>query len=760
MKGSQAKTKKGVAAAVTPQPRQSGLLFIALPIIAAVVAAYLGGFLTATTGKRYVPPSHHRAAPQQQQQQQQQQPKPKSKPKASLAMVLDATSPWKEDVEFDAKSTSEVPECGFKELLANDLRPEMFQEGGELESTPLLIRGLTAKWPANENWERSKLIEKYGNKSVFAGSESSIVYGGGTATMPMKLTTFLASMRKPSDVMPDAFTFDVTVLDTIPELAKDYRVPLMFKSWDNAEQQQSKVTWHMLSLGSSRTGLPFHSHGKTWLALLHGSKRWLVYPPGFNAPAEAQARFNPLKPVHAWLEDVYPSLRDLPVAGSSSAAASRPIECIQRPGDIVYLPDGWAHMTVNVGEAIGVGGQTGLTIEERLRVGREAVSLSNDNFDGHKFAALALAHMGIEEEHRVKSQLTATQAGLVQLRADNFEEFVLRGEDTWLVQFFHEGSDSPPPEVSKTWNDVAARLKGIVSVGAMNVSQAFSPALYSELLASSSGSAVKVLLGNGARGSVEECLDQALAWQPSTAEESAEGEGAGKGEPGQNTLVEAFVDFAIDSTALQGGQRAGSVIAVTAKGKRLFAEAEVHQRKCLELQPLHPEGHGLLAELLGHAGMLQSMDDSLKAAAATYDELDASQYSPHSLASVYHKLATVYLGVSGLSLHSSPLSCVGWCLCPSHCSLLLPLYPPLHILRRRTVPRLFLFWKRRYASSPPICPPSSTRPSPSSTWASTRQSTRRSSRWTDSLLDMALPRRFARPWEEARLPREMPLVAL
>jgi hypothetical protein len=417
-------------------------------------------------------------------------------------------------------------------------------------------------------------------------------------------------------------------------------------------------------------------------------------------------------------------------------------------------------MTVNVGEAIGVGGQTGLTIEERLRLGKEAVSLSNDNFDGHKFAALALAHMGIEEEHRVKSQLTATQAGLVQLRADNFEEFVLRGEDTWLVQFFPEGSDSPPPEVSKTWNDVAARLKGIVSVGAMNVSQAFSPALYSELLASSSGSAVKVLLGNGARGSVEECLDQALAWQPSTAEESAEGEGAGKGEPGPNTLVEAFVDFAIDSTALQGGQRAGSVIAVTAKGKRLFAEAEVHQRRCLELQPLHPEGRGLLAELLGHAGMLQSMDDSLKAAAATYDELDASQYSPHSLASVYHKLATVYLGVSGLSLHSSPLLCVGWCLCPSHCSLLLPLYPPLHILRRRTAPRLFLFWKRRYASSRPICPPSSTRPSPSSTWASTRQSTRRSSRWTDSLPDMALPRRFARPWEEARLQREMPLVAL
>ena len=55
-------------------------------------------------------------------------------------------------------------------------------------------------------------------------------------------------------------------------------------SWDTRELNQQGITWHMLSLGASRTGLPFHIHGETWLALIHGRKRWFVYPPGASPP--------------------------------------------------------------------------------------------------------------------------------------------------------------------------------------------------------------------------------------------------------------------------------------------------------------------------------------------------------------------------------------------------------------------------------------------------------------------------------------------
>jgi histone arginine demethylase JMJD6 len=30
----------------------------------------------------------------------------------------------------------------------------------------------------------------------------------------------------------------------------------------------------------------------------------------------------------------------------------RPLECVQEPGDVVYLPDGWLHATVSVGPTV------------------------------------------------------------------------------------------------------------------------------------------------------------------------------------------------------------------------------------------------------------------------------------------------------------------------------------------------------------------------------------------------------------------------
>ena len=43
----------------------------------------------------------------------------------------------------------------------------------------------------------------------------------------------------------------------------------------------------------------------------------------------------------------------------------RPLECIQRAGDLLYLPASWSHLTLNVGEAIGIGGQTALPADKR-----------------------------------------------------------------------------------------------------------------------------------------------------------------------------------------------------------------------------------------------------------------------------------------------------------------------------------------------------------------------------------------------------------
>ena len=62
---------------------------------------------------------------------------------------------------------------------------------------------------------------------------------------------------------------------------------------------------------------------------------------------------------------------ELPVAqvrggrSSGGVAGYRPLECIQRAGDVLYLPASWSHLTMNIGEAIGIGGQTALPADKR-----------------------------------------------------------------------------------------------------------------------------------------------------------------------------------------------------------------------------------------------------------------------------------------------------------------------------------------------------------------------------------------------------------
>ena len=107
----------------------------------------------------------------------------------------------------------------------------------------------------------------------------------------------------------------------------------------------------MISLGGLGSGLPWHTHGETWIAAVYGRKAWFVYPPG---SARSSQRGSPLHDANTWLERTWPTL----------AEEERPLHCVQQGGEIVYLPAGWAHLTVNLDEVIGAGAQSNLRAED------------------------------------------------------------------------------------------------------------------------------------------------------------------------------------------------------------------------------------------------------------------------------------------------------------------------------------------------------------------------------------------------------------
>jgi len=86
-----------------------------------------------------------------------------------------------------------------------------------------------------------------------------------------------------------------------------------------------------------------HAHTEGWNALLHGRKRWFLYPPYVLPPLQ----YPVYKGQMEWVTTLYPQIKANP-------GLPQPLECIQEAGDLIFIPEGWFHATINLEETIGV----------------------------------------------------------------------------------------------------------------------------------------------------------------------------------------------------------------------------------------------------------------------------------------------------------------------------------------------------------------------------------------------------------------------
>jgi tetratricopeptide (TPR) repeat protein len=99
-----------------------------------------------------------------------------------------------------------------------------------------------------------------------------------------------------------------------------------------------------------------HHHGDGWSYLFSGKKRWFFNSP-HSLPLITHMGFIRMR---YWYEKgVYPKLSE----------REKPLECVQDPGDLMYVPEGWWHGTLNEGapSSLSVAAQrrTGMTRLER-----------------------------------------------------------------------------------------------------------------------------------------------------------------------------------------------------------------------------------------------------------------------------------------------------------------------------------------------------------------------------------------------------------
>jgi hypothetical protein len=226
---------------------------------------------------------------------------------------------------------------------------------------PLLITGLfggSGLPPALGAFSRGSLLADHGHRRVSVGRSASIpLHWHWSADKLHTLEGFVELMearQAPLDTEP-LYMFDKTILAAEASATGGalHDVVLNFiPDWvmGGVGMAGRHYSASFLTMGAAESGVQFHRHNEGWNLLLAGAKRWFLFPPDRMPTPHYPASYIPIRD---WVDDHYPGLPQLGPSGATSGLA----ECVQRRGELLYVPEGWYHATVNLADTVAVAGQ-------------------------------------------------------------------------------------------------------------------------------------------------------------------------------------------------------------------------------------------------------------------------------------------------------------------------------------------------------------------------------------------------------------------
>ncbi|KAK7462073.1 hypothetical protein BaRGS_00038521, partial [Batillaria attramentaria] len=227
--------------------------------------------------------------------------------------------------------------CNIKRVSVNDLDGERFEKEFRYKN-PVLITfpNGAADWTVPEKWSQDYLRKNYGQRQMDIGSSLDIRRGDGRTTGNKRHSfieftdrlmrqTFQGSDEARSFVWDHGFYREA-------DFSSSLRLPSYLAERDNLDDG----TFY---LGASGSGVSFHAHNDGRGAMVFGRKRWFVYP-ATKSPPGGLFPFS----VMEWYAHIYPKLTE----------EERPLECVQEAGEIFYIPEGYYHAVINIGDTIGM----------------------------------------------------------------------------------------------------------------------------------------------------------------------------------------------------------------------------------------------------------------------------------------------------------------------------------------------------------------------------------------------------------------------
>ena len=127
------------------------------------------------------------------------------------------------------------------------------------------------------------------------------------------------------------------------------------------------------------------------------------------------------------MRHVLPTIQHLPttpmmeeVIQPPDVEGYKPLQCIQEPGDILFLPSSWQHQTLNIGEAIGLGGQASwdpdILLSDKYEMVKESLARSPNNVNFHRIQLMTVFSYAEFEQSRLEQSMGDHQRVWFQLR--------------------------------------------------------------------------------------------------------------------------------------------------------------------------------------------------------------------------------------------------------------------------------------------------------------------------------------------------------
>mmetsp|Transcript_2545 Transcript_2545/g.5610 ORF Transcript_2545/g.5610 Transcript_2545/m.5610 type:complete len:690 (+) Transcript_2545:65-2134(+) len=251
----------------------------------------------------------------------------------------------------------------------SEMTTERFYKEYEETNTPVLIKGASKTWPAVQQWTRDYLLSVASEKRFRATS--------GAAPLPAQFTLadYLNYCDSSTEEAP-LYLFDRTFATKCPQLLHDFDKSLKSTCgwWDGetaefghdlfgvlGEGRRPDYQW--LIVGPKRSGSCFHIDPNcthAWNAPIIGRKRWIFYPPGVTPPGVFPSPNGDDVCMPISIGEWFLTFWDQHVERRKDPdVRRRPLECTACPGDVLFVPHGWWHMVMNIGDDDIVGGVAG-----------------------------------------------------------------------------------------------------------------------------------------------------------------------------------------------------------------------------------------------------------------------------------------------------------------------------------------------------------------------------------------------------------------